>query len=143
MQCGAKNVTHLLFANNTLIFYNTSPKQLMENLSRTFMSFKTISCLKITLNKNELIWLGCWKWEALAATLDYRIEHSFFTYLGLLIGVPFKLVRILDIVEKRYSRRLLMWKKRYLSKIGKSTLIISTLSSLSIYFMFLFVIPKK
>ena len=36
-----------------------------------------------------------------------------------------------------------MWKKQYLSKGGRQTLIISTLSSLLIYCMSLFVIPNR
>ena len=51
--------------------------------------------------------------------------------------------RVWDGVEERFKRKLAMWKKQYLSKGGRLTLIKSTLSNLPIYFMSLFVIPRK
>ncbi|KAJ9689585.1 hypothetical protein PVL29_014989 [Vitis rotundifolia] len=49
----------------------------------------------------------------------------------------------LDGVEERFKRKLATWKKQYISKGGHLTLIKSTVSNLPIYFMSLFVIPKK
>ena len=46
-------------------------------------------------------------------------------------------------MEERFRKRLSMWKRQYLSKGGRLSLIKCTLSSLSIYFMSIFVIPKK
>ena len=52
-------------------------------------------------------------------------------------------VRVWDVVEERFKRKLGTWKKQYLSKGGRLTLIKSALSNLPIHFMSLFVIPKK
>ena len=65
------------------------------------------------------------------------------TYLGLPLGASHKLCRVWDVVEERFKRKLATWKKQYLSKGGRLTLIKCTLSNLPIYFMSLFVIPKK
>ena len=46
-------------------------------------------------------------------------------------------------MEEKYRKKLSRWKKQYISKRERLTLIRSTLSSLQIYFMFLFVIPIK
>ncbi|RVW36589.1 hypothetical protein CK203_072861 [Vitis vinifera] len=64
-------------------------------------------------------------------------------YLGLPLGVAFKSSWVWDVVEKRFQKRLALWKRRYLSKEGRLTLAKSTLSSLPIYFMSLFIIPRK
>ena len=46
-------------------------------------------------------------------------------------------------MEERFRKRLTKWKRHYLYKDGMITLIKSTLSSLPIYFMSLFVISRK
>ena len=46
-------------------------------------------------------------------------------------------------MEERFQKRLALWKRQYLSKGERQLLIKSTLSSLSIYFVSLFVTPKR
>ena len=64
------------------------------------------------------------------------------TYLGLPLGGPFNSLVAWDGVEERSRKRLALWKRQYISKGGRLTLIRSTLSSLSIYFLSLFRIPR-
>ena len=54
------------------------------------------------------------------------------THLGLLMGSPHKSVVVWDGVEERFRKRLTMWKRQFISKGGRITLIWSTLSSLLI-----------
>ena len=65
------------------------------------------------------------------------------TYLGLPLGAPYNSRRVWEGVEERFQKRLALWKKQYLSKGGRWTLIKSALSNLPICFMSLFVIPKR
>ena len=65
----------------------------------------------------------------------FRVGSLPSTYLGLPLGAPFKSVTIWDGVEKRFRRRLAMWKRQYISKGRRTTLLRSTLSNLPIYFM--------
>ena len=60
------------------------------------------------------------------------------TYLGLPLGAKFKDRAIWNSILERMERRLMSWKRLYLSKGGKITLIKSTLSSLPTYFLSLF-----
>jgi hypothetical protein len=62
-------------------------------------------------------------------------------YLGLPLGASFKTKSIWDDVVEKIDRRLAIWKRLYLSKGGRITLIKSTLSNLPTYFMSLFPIP--
>ncbi|RVW89784.1 putative ribonuclease H protein [Vitis vinifera] len=59
------------------------------------------------------------------------------------IEAPFKSMVLWDSVEERFRRRLAMWKRQYVSKGGRLTLIQSTLSSMPIYFMSFFYLPRK
>ena len=52
------HVSHLLFVDDTLVFSGASQDQ-MTYLSWTLMWFNIISGLRINLDKNELISVGC------------------------------------------------------------------------------------
>ena len=62
-------------------------------------------------------------------------------YLGLPLGVKFKETTIWNPIIEKMARRLARWKRLYLSKGGKVTLIKSTLSNLPTYYLSLFPIP--
>ena len=46
-------------------------------------------------------------------------------------------------MEERFKKNLALWKRQYISKGGRLTLIKSTLSNMPIYTMSLFRIPKR
>ena len=48
-----------------------------------------------------------------------------------------------DGVEERFRKRLALWKRQYISKGGRLTLIKSTLSNMPIYLMSLFRLPRR
>ena len=64
-------------------------------------------------------------------------------YLGLPLGAKRKASSVWDGVEKRFRKRLANWKGQYISKGGRLTLIISTMSNLPSYVMSLFRLPRK
>ena len=104
-----------------------------------FLWFEAISGLKVNRDKSEAIPVGrIDSLENIISVLRCRIGK--FPSLGLPLGALFKSSRMWDIVEERFRKRLSLWKRQYLSKGGRLTLIKSSLSSLPIYFMSLFVI---
>jgi hypothetical protein len=62
-------------------------------------------------------------------------------YLGLPLGAKFKAKEVWNEVLEKMERRLAGWKRLYLSKGGRLTLIKSTLSNIPTYFLSLFPIP--
>ncbi|KAL6331982.1 hypothetical protein AAG906_020335 [Vitis piasezkii] len=64
------------------------------------------------------------------------------TYLGMPLGAPFKSVAAWDGIEERFRKKLAMWKRQYISKGGRITLVRSTLANLPIYFMSIFQMPR-
>ena len=80
--------------------------------------------------------------EILAFELGYKTRTLPTTYLGLPLGMRCNVVSIWDGVEERFRRKLANWKRQYISKGGRLTLIRSTMSNLPIYIMSLFYLPK-
>ena len=100
------------------------------------MWFEVVLGLRINLEKSELIpVVRVENIDDLAMDFGCRVGSLLSTYLGLPLGASFRSVTIWDGVEERFRRRLAMWKRQYISKGGKGTLIRSTLSNLPIYFM--------
>jgi hypothetical protein len=64
-------------------------------------------------------------------------------YLGMPLGVSNKATSIWDDIVFKMECRLASWKMLYLSKEGRVTLIKSTISNLSTYFLSLFPIPVR
>ena len=134
-------VFHLLFIDDTMILYDANQDHL-RYLSWVFMWFEAIFGLKINLDKIQVIPIkGVANVKELASMLDCRIGKLLATYLGLPFGVSYKSFRVQDGVEERFWEKPSKVEKAYLSKGGRLTLIKSTLSSLPIYVMSMFIIP--
>ncbi|RVW47500.1 hypothetical protein CK203_086524 [Vitis vinifera] len=80
--------------------------------------------------------------EELAVELGCRVRSLPSQYLGLPLGVLNRAPYMWDGVEERVRRRLALWKRQYISKGGRVTLIKSTLASMPIYQMSIFRMPK-
>uniref|UniRef100_A0A2N9EJJ5 Reverse transcriptase zinc-binding domain-containing protein n=1 Tax=Fagus sylvatica TaxID=28930 RepID=A0A2N9EJJ5_FAGSY len=81
--------------------------------------------------------------EELAGLLGCNQASLPMKYLGLPLGAKFKESTIWNPIIEKMDRRLAGWKRLYLSKGGKVTLIKSTLSNLPTYFLSLFPIPSE
>ena len=129
------SISHLLYADDTIIFCEAKEDQLLY-LSWVLLWFEASSRLKINLDKSELIPVGgVNNLDALAAELGCQTRHLPTTYLGLLLGAVHKSVATWDNIEEKMHKRLALWKRNYISKGGRITLIKSTLASLPLYQM--------
>ena len=134
-------VSHLLFVDNALIFYNVDLVQL-EYLRHVFTWFQAVSGLRANLHKSEMVLVGdVPNLEELVAVLGCKLATLPMTYLGLPLGAKFS-TTIWNLVIEKMERRLVRWKCFYLFKGGKLTLIKHTLSNLPTYFLSLFHLPS-
>ena len=136
-------VSHLLFANDTLIFCDANIDQMLI-LCMVLIWFEAVPGLKVNLGKSELVAVGAvHKMDLLVAILGCKQGSLPMKYLGLPLGEKFKDKSIWNPILEKMERKLASWKKLYLSKGGRVTLIKSTLSNLPTYFLSLFPIPAS
>ena len=135
-------LTHLLYADDTIIFCGADQIQLVY-VRWLLMWFEAISGLRINLSKSKIFPVGrVDDAEALVAELGCKVGSLSASYLGLLLGAPHNSIAVWDPIEERFPKRLALWKRQFISKGGRTTLIRSTLSSMPIYFMSLFRLPR-
>ena len=107
------------------------------------MWFEVISGLRINLDKSEILPVGRLEnVEVLALDVGCKVGRLPTSYLGIPLGANHKSMAVWDGVEERFRKRLAKWKRQFISKGGRMTLIRSTLSSMPIYLMSLLQIPR-
>ena len=107
------------------------------------LCFQAVTGLKVNAMKSEKMvpMREVNNVNALTKILGCRIGTLPMTYLGMPLGASPKSPTIWNLILKKIERKLARWKKLYLSKGGRLTLLKSTLSSLPIYYLSLFTIP--
>ena len=81
--------------------------------------------------------------DEMAVELGCKVGQLPAIYLRLPLGAPNKTISGWDGVEEKVRRRLALWKRQYISKGGRITLIKSTMASMTVYQMSLFRLPKS
>ncbi|RVW90110.1 Transposon TX1 uncharacterized 149 kDa protein [Vitis vinifera] len=118
---GGVEITHLLFADDTLVFCEPSTDQ-VSYLSWLLMWFEAMSGLKVNLDKSEIIAVGrVENVEEVALEFGCKVSRLPSTYLGLPLGARFKEVATWDGVEERLRKRLSIGKgnaKKHEFEIG-------------------------
>jgi hypothetical protein len=134
-------ISHLLFANDTLVFCGANASQI-RHLGALLVCFEAAAGLKVNLSKSVLISVGLVENVGqLAGLLGCGYGEVPLKYLGLPLGDSFKHKAMWAGLEDMMVRRLAPWKRLYLSKGGRVTLIKSTLSNMPTYMLSLFPIP--
>ncbi|RVW59655.1 putative ribonuclease H protein [Vitis vinifera] len=135
-------VSHLQFADDTILFASSSEEEL-QTLKSLLLVFGQVSGLKVNLDKSNLFGINLDQNHLfrLALLLDCKALDWTILYLGLPLGGNPTACGFWDPVIGRISRRLDRWQKAYLSLGGRITLLHSCLSHIPSYFLSLFKIP--
>ncbi|GLU02749.1 hypothetical protein SLE2022_199870 [Rubroshorea leprosula] len=136
-------VTHLQFADDT-IFFGEATEDNIRVIKCIMRTFELASGLKINFRKSQLIGVGVdQRWSAkMAYQLCCKEGKLPFKYLGIPIGGNHRRKAMWQPMVESIRKKLASWKGRYLSMGGRITLINSVLSSLPVFLMSVYVIPK-
>ena len=116
----------------------------MAYLSWLLMWFEAILGLEINLAKREIILVrSVDDVEALALELGCKIGVFPSSYLGLPLGALHNLMAVWDNIEERFRKKTSFMEEAIYLKRGEIHSPCSTLSSLPIYYMSLFRLPRR
>jgi hypothetical protein len=134
-------VSHLLYADDTILFCDAHPEQLLY-IRMVLICFEAVTGLKVNMTKSEMVPIGeVVGLSALADLLFCHIGSLPLQYLDMPLGASYKALAIWNPIIEKIECRLAGWKKIYISKGGRLTLLKSTLSCLPTYYLSLFPIP--
>ncbi|GKV45281.1 hypothetical protein SLEP1_g52387 [Rubroshorea leprosula] len=136
-------LSHLQFADNTILFGEATEKNVLA-MKGILRAFEIVSGLKVSFNKSQLMgicvqeeWLDRMAWLLCCKKGSMR-----FKYLGIPIeGNPRRIALWKPLLET-FNKKLHTWKGRFLSLCGWITLINSVLSSLPVFWMSLYLVPR-
>ena len=114
----------------------------MLSIRLALTCFQAFTGLKVNVGKSEIVLVReVGNIDALATILRCRVGSLPLKYLGMPLGTPYKTALMWYPILERMEKKLSGWKRLYLSKGGRLTLVKSTLSSLPTYYLSLFLIP--
>jgi hypothetical protein len=134
-------VTHLQYADDTILLIELDDNSII-NLKFLLIAFEILSGLKINFLKSEVIVMGASQEEQtrVANALNCKQGSFLFTYLGFpMADRPLSMVEWEGLVGK-VGHRVDPWQGRFMLSAARLTLINSSLSSLTMYALGLFLL---
>ena len=127
-----------MFADDTILFCDANEEQILH-VRMLLLCFQTMTGLKVNALKSEMVPIEeVPNVFVLVEILGCQVGSLPMTYLGMPLGASHKSPTIWN---PKFEHKLAGWKKMYLSKGGRLTLLKSTLSSLPTYYLSLFYHP--
>jgi hypothetical protein len=134
----------LQYVDDTIIFLDHDLEQ-AKNLKLLLCAFEQLLGPKINFHKNEIFYYGEAKEMELFYTSLFGCNSGAYPFRYL--GIPMHHRQLLNSkwckVEERFQQKLSCWKAKYLSYGGRLVLLNAVLSSLPMFMMSFFEIPKE
>ncbi|XP_017245737.2 uncharacterized protein LOC108217416 [Daucus carota subsp. sativus] len=139
----SQNITHLQFADDTVVFVNNSLES-VRGVKSVLQCFQMISGLKINFMKSEIFaHKDCMDTQLLASQiLRCKVGTWPMTYLGIPIGISSRRQIFWKPLINKFSQKLASWKADFLNLAGKTTLVKAVLDSLPLHWLGMHLLPN-
>ncbi|WVZ69696.1 hypothetical protein U9M48_018443 [Paspalum notatum var. saurae] len=133
----------LQYAGDTILFLEHNLEQ-AKNLKIILCAFEKLSGLKINFHKSDIFCYGEAKSHVEQYSQIFGCSMGCFPFRYLGIPMNHKRLRNKDwkVVEDRFQKKLSSWKEKLFSYGGRLVLINSVLSSIAMFMMSFFEVPK-
>ncbi|KAL6566692.1 hypothetical protein OROMI_015096 [Orobanche minor] len=142
---GAPSVSHLLFADDSIIFGRANEKEIRK-VSGILRDYEKASGQLINLSKSEISFsrgISSQHGETLAKMLGVNRVEKHAIYLGLPAGVGRSKKEIFASILSRVEKKLKNWKAKFLSAAGRIVLIKAVAQAIPTYTMGCFLLPQS
>lgn len=137
-------VSHLQFSYDTILFLDAS-KENIKNTKMCLAIFKVIVGLSINIDKSLLAGIHVEQslLVKMVGAMGCRVGEWPLKYLGMPLGENPRATTFWDPVVEKFSKKLAIWKKSYISFGRMITLIKEALANLPVFYMSIFKMSCK
>lgn len=142
---GCPRVNHLLFADDTMIFCNSTSESCLA-LLRILQDYESVSGQKVNIAKSAINFSSKTPPEVKQAAKDLlgiQKEGGMGKYLGLPEHFRRKKKDLFTSIVDRIRQRAANWSTRFLSRAGKLTMLKAVLTAIPTYAMSCFILPQS
>ena len=134
-------VSHLQYADDTLLLFEPDTHSI-ASVKAILLCFELMSGLKINFHKSEVVSIGMDATESqrVANLLNCKLGQFPFTYLGLPIAAKKCAISDWEPLSSKVANRVCPWRGRFMSSGARLILTNSSLSSLPMFTMGLFLL---
>ncbi|KAL8525380.1 hypothetical protein ACS0TY_014852 [Phlomoides rotata] len=140
---GAPPVSHLFFADDSIIFGRANKRE-VSRLKSILNVYEKASGQVVNLGKSDICFSGgvpSARQDVLASLLGVNRVDQHQVYLGILTHMGRSKTAVFNSLAVRVEKKIKDWKERTMSQAGKLTLLKSVIQSMPTYLMLVFKLP--
>ncbi|XP_042939609.1 uncharacterized protein LOC122274659 [Carya illinoinensis] len=141
---GAPKITHLLFADDSLIFCKAKVEE-VRRLQALLATYEIVSGQKINREKTSLVFsanVERVRMDEIRLMWGTGEVQQYERYLGLPLSLVDKKKRAFHTIKQKFWQKLQCWKEKLLSQGGKEVLLKAVALSIPTYAMSCFLLPS-
>jgi hypothetical protein len=142
---GAPEITHLLFADDSLMFCRANIEE-VNYINSIILDYQNASGQLVNINKSELLFSKYVKEEvkrSIHNILPMQQVEQFSKYLGMPTNIGRSKKQTFQFLLDKVWKKLKGWKEKHLSFAGRATLIKAVAQAIPTYIMSSFLLPKS